>query len=151
MTLEEVERRFVSGFEGESRSQRDMLFRSFEEVYQSLLRVKLPCSICLDGSFITKKPKPDDVDIVVCIDSDVAGNLTEDQRIVVDTINLTRDFANIDGTVWSNFPREHELFGSGLDAYSAAEGYGKENGGQHLKGYVVLRLMETNVGLRINR
>lgn len=151
MTLEEVEQRFVAGFDGDSRSHRERLFRGLEEAVQDLLRVRVPCWILLDGSFLTEKPDPDDIDIVVALDADLGNLLTEDQRQVVDVFNMSHDYHGLDSFAYFNYPRDHPEFGRGVDANSAASDYGVEHGGFHLKGYVVLRLQETDVGLRIHR
>lgn len=151
MSLPDIEQRFVASFGGESRSHREKLFAGLEEAIQSILRVKLPCQVCIDGSFLTKNPTPNDIDIVVLVDTDVQYLLNEDQRQIIDLLNTNHDFYCVDSTVFFNYPREHELFGSSLDPREVVEGYGLENGGEHLKGFVVIRVWETDVGLRICR
>jgi hypothetical protein len=151
MTLEDIEERFVSAFDGESRFHRDLLFRGLEQAVQDLLNVRIPCWIFLDGSFLTEKPKPDDVDVVIALDADLENLISEEQRQVIDLLNSSHDYHGLDSFAYFNYPRGHELFECGIDANAAASDYGVEHGGYHLKGYVVLRLMETDVGLRIHR
>lgn len=149
--MSEIERTFVSEFSGKSRIHREKLFLGLEEAIQSILMTRLPCNVCIDGSFLTKKPFPDDVDIVVAIDSDVDRFITEDQRQVIDLLNGSHDFFCVDSVVFINYPHGHPLFGLALDAREATNGYGIEHAGWHVKGYVVLRIWETDVGLRICR
>nr|WP_133769400.1 hypothetical protein [Enterovirga rhinocerotis] len=142
---------FVASFEGKARTRREALFGSFEQLVQALLTRCIPCEVRLDGSFLTKKPEPSDIDVVVALDEDVSGLLTPEQNALIFDLNTSELFVGLDCTVWVNYTRESENFGRGLDADAASEGYGLENGQRHLKGYVVLRLWETDVGLRISR
>ena len=146
-----MEDRFVTAFDGESRAHRDKLFRGLEEAVQDLLRVRLPCQICVDGSFVTEKPEPEDIDIVVAMDADVGETVTEHQRQVLDLLNGSNGYYGLDSFAYFNYSRDHPLFGCGVDAYTASADYGLEHAGYHLKGFVVLRLQETNVGFRIHR
>ncbi|MBZ9726816.1 hypothetical protein LB554_23010 [Mesorhizobium sp. CO1-1-11] len=65
MTLSDVWDRFVVPF-GEPPS-RTMIFWNLEQVVQDLLSAKIPCDLWLDGSFLTTKPDPDDLDITIVI------------------------------------------------------------------------------------
>lgn len=104
-----------------------------------------------DGSFFTEKHLPSDVDVVVVIEFDVSTKLTDYQRILLDKINDTEYFNKIDGTVWVQFPRGHESFGAATHASNVVADFGLEHGERWLKGYAVVRLRETNVGLRLYR
>lgn len=149
VTLAEVEAMCVLPFEGQDRAHREQRFVGLEQLVQSLLAVRLPCRLIVDGSFFTKKPMPDDIDVVVSIDYDVSMQLSEEQRQVLDRINEENFFQHVDGTAFFNYPIDHECFGCAFDANLATEGYGIEHSKAWLKGYAVLRLLETDVGLRI--
>lgn len=151
VTLAEVEALCVTTFEGAARDHREQRYLGLEQLVQSLLAVKLPCSLIVDGSFFTKKPQPDDLDVVVSVDYDVSLTLTEEQRQVLDQVNEENSFQHLDSTAFFNYPIGHECFGCAFDANLATEGYGIEHSKAWLKGYAVLRLMETDVGLRICR
>ena len=151
LTLFELQQNFVEAFSDEDRNHREKLFFGLEEVIQEILRVRLPWRACIDGSFVTKKPRPSDIDLVVSIDDSVSNILLEEQRQIIDLLNSNHNFFGIDSTVFFNFPRDHGLCGHGLDANEVVNGYGIEHNEEHLKGFVVLRLWETDVGLRICR
>lgn len=151
VTLSDIECLCVSSFEGAARDHREQRFLGLEQLVQSLLGVKLPCQLIIDGSFFTQKPLPDDLDVVVSIDYDVSMALSEEQRQVIDLVNEENGFQHPDSTAFFNYPMDHECFGCAFDASLATEGYGIEHSKAWLKGYAVLRLMETDVGLRICR
>lgn len=96
MTLAEIEAICVHRFNGAARSKREKLFYGLEELVQNLLQVGLKCSAFVDGSFLTEKQDPDDVDVLINIDLDVMQNLTVEQRILVDAINQLQYIINID-------------------------------------------------------
>src|SRR4051812_27561577 len=85
-------------------------FRKVEEMVQQFLVEKIPCEMWVDGSFLTAKPDPDDVDIVVRLDFDVADNLTSGQRNLIDAANDLGYIDGIDSFVFVTYPRDHPLF-----------------------------------------
>jgi len=149
VTLSDIEALCVIPFNGAARAHREQRYLGLEQLVQALLVAKLPCHLIADGSFFTYKPLPDDLDVVISIDYDVSMSLTEDQRQVLDLINDESSFQYLDSTAFFNYPLDHECFGGAYDAAIATEGYGIEHSKQWLKGYAVLRIMETDVGLRI--
>lgn len=151
MTLAEIETLCVHRFTGTARSKRERLFYGLEELIQNLLQVRLRCSIFIDGSFLTEKQHPDDVDVLVNIDLDVMTNLTSEQRVLVDAINQLQYIVNIDSWAATSYPRGHRNFGTALDIGNAGDAYGIEHSKLWLKGIAVLKLGETDVGLRICR
>ena len=152
MSLKCVKARFVDPYPGQL--FRLHLFQKLEEVVQAYLVAGIPCEIMVDGSFLTRKnmnTPGSDLDVTVIIDNDVVQSLTQEQRALVD-LTAEGGFANdVDSFAFAKLPRGHPDFGDQhLDpAYSWGEQYGLENSDQWLKGYVVLKLRETNVGLRI--
>ncbi|UPJ45422.1 hypothetical protein IVB40_16045 [Bradyrhizobium sp. 40] len=67
-----------------------------EELAQELLRVKLSCIAFVDGSFLSEKLDPGDVDVLVNIDDDVMQNLLPEERILIDALNLEHHIAFVD-------------------------------------------------------
>jgi hypothetical protein len=65
MTAQEMERTFVSNFPLSQR--REALWKSLTFVLDALRDLKITCDVWVDGSFLTKKIDPDDVDFVVDI------------------------------------------------------------------------------------
>lgn len=151
MTLEEIEAICVRRFAGQARSRREKLFYGLEELTQELLRVRLPCTLFVDGSFLTEKPDPADVDVLLNIDDDVLKNLIPEQRTLIDALNLEHYIAFVDSHAVVTYPRDHRYFGTGLDMGNAGDAYGLEHAGFWLKGIAFMRFGETDVGLRICR
>jgi len=150
MSLQEIEALCVVPFSGASRAHRERLFYALEEVVQALLRANIRCDVFVDGSFLTEKPEPDDVDIIVATDSGVFDALDEAQHQVLEALN-TEPNALVDSLAITTYPRDHRYRGYGLDGESMIESYGIEHAQVYLKGYAVLRLWETDVGNRICR
>jgi hypothetical protein len=145
MTLAQLERMCVHSFN--YRPSREALFVNLERFVQDFLLAKLPCEIWVDGSFLTEKPDPQDVDVVAILDAEVAEALTPAQRVLVDTANEPDYLPGIDSFVDTLYPHGHPMIVD--DDRTWGEQYGLENGDQWLKGFAVLRLWETDVGLRI--
>jgi hypothetical protein len=151
LTLSEIEALCVFPFAGPSRTRREHLFYALEEFVQRYLVERLPCEIFLDGSFLTEKPEPDDVDVTVSIELSVALNFNPGQRKLVDATNGQVLVNSVDSIAMVRYPRGHPYFGSAGDLGNAGELYGLEHSREWLKGYVTLRVWETDVGNRICR
>ena len=151
MTLERLKGITLEGFEGADREYRRKLFLKFEELYQALLVVRLPCSIFVNGSFLTEKGMPRDLDAMVLIDFDVMDIVNDQQRILIDDITGAVNFSQLDVNAYTVYPIGHEFYGTGLDPRFFYEAYGMERSEKWLKGYATLRLWETDVGLRLYR
>jgi len=150
MTLGEVWERFVVAY-GEPAS-RTAIYWNLEQVVQDLLQANITCDIWLDGSLLTDKPDPGDLDITVVIDSQVIDSLDENQLKLVDKLTMAEYGEGVDSFVLTRWPIGHEYFGTELDEVSSwNEVYGAEHSKKWLKGFVVLRLNETDVGLLIRR
>lgn len=63
-----------------------------EQMFESLRLKSVVCEVWLDGSFMTRKINPEDVDLVVCIPADFADHCNEEQMGVLSEIsaNLKR-------------------------------------------------------------
>jgi hypothetical protein len=151
MNLGDIERLCVHPFTGTARARREKLFYALEELVQEVIRVKLRCTTFVDGSFLTAKPEPGDVDVLINIDEDVMQNLNFEQRSLVDALNMEVYISLIDSLAVVTYPRGHPFFGTTLDVGNAGDAYGLEHARVWLKGIAVLRFGETDVGLRICR
>ena len=150
LDLSELQRIGVYAFA--ERAKRERLYYALEELVQRFLREGIPCEMWIDGSFLTEKPEPDDIDVAVKIDLDVSENLNASQRLLVDDANEAEYIQGIDSFVFVSYPRGHDLYGSDLDERETwAEQFGMEHAQVWCKGLAVLRLGETSVGLRIRR
>ena len=140
----------VGQFSGTARCRRQTLFHALEEFVQKLLVARIRCDVFLDGSFVTKKEHPEDVDVIVSTEHAAHRLLDDDQLRVLEAVN--GDFVVcVDSCALTTYPRGHDRCGTALDLGNAGESYGLEHGQEWLKGYVVIRLWETDVGNRICR
>lgn len=149
MTLPQIEAEFVNSFQGSQR--RPVLYRHLEEFFAFLMTAGFPCELWVDGSLLTQKEEPDDLDLAVIIDRDAYDQLTDEQRQIWDRLAKEPYSAEVDSFAYVRRLRGDPFFADeSLDpAYSWSEQYLLEHSDQWLKGYVVVKLRETDVGLRI--
>lgn len=62
-TLTEFKRQFVSGFT--TSASRNIIYSEFQEWLNGLLEILIPRCIWIDGSYLTKKINPHDIDLVI--------------------------------------------------------------------------------------
>jgi hypothetical protein len=149
VTLGQIHRLAVERFDA-SRDYRKRLFHALEEFVQATLRTGLPGDLAVDGSFLTEKPEPGDVDVIFTVDFDVSEQMSAEQDAFFTSISEDKVVSCVDSLGIIRYPRHHRLFGTTLDVCSMrSHQYGIENSEEWLKGYCVLMVRETNVGRRI--
>jgi hypothetical protein len=101
---------------------------------------------------LTEHPAPDDLDIVVVLDYDVANSLSAGQRELIDRMNNEEyNYLRVDSWVIAQVRRDDDLFQEiESERNSFAELYNLEYSRQWLKGVAVIVLGETDVGFRIS-
>lgn len=151
LNLSQIRETCVDTFHGQSFSARQILFLELEQIFQELSVAKLPCQLRIDGSFVTEKEIPNDLDVLVAVEFDVMEKLNDEQRRIIDRCNDPTCFKSLDILAFTLHSVGHANFGTALDADAVASEYCLEHGQYYLKGVIVLRVWETNVGLRINR
>jgi hypothetical protein len=91
-----------------------------EEVIKELNRMQVPAEIWIDGSFLTEKIDPEDVDIVLRIESHVYDNGTAEQQQIIDWVagNLKASH-HCDSYVFYEYPDTHpaHAVGEWMHAY----------------------------------
>jgi len=149
MTLGEIKAQFVDRYPDNKR--RRQIYDLLEQFVQMYLVSGISCEIWLDGSFLTEKESPDDLDVTVILDADVPNKLSEDQQRLIDDTTEGRVMSGVDSFAFTKRTRDDPFFGDEhLDPVSSwGEQYGSECSEQWLKGFVVIKVRETNVGLRI--
>jgi hypothetical protein len=148
LTLDKIKRLCVDPFP--TVQQRRYLFLHLEQLVQDLLLLAIVCDVWTDGSFVTEHPSPDDLDVIIKLDYDVANSLTTHQREFIDDLNERRCNDRVDSWVFTCFPRHHDLFfEQEADRSTWAKLYSVERSGMWLKGVAVIKVGETDVGLRI--
>jgi hypothetical protein len=149
MTLPQIEARCVAVFDGAARQHRERIYYAFEDLYQRILIAGLPCTVYVDGSFLTEKPMPDDVDVIITVDADAIGGLSPAQKQLRVDFNNPSFIPNVQIWAGTAYPVGHPLRGSAADFSKACEGFGLEHAKVWLKGYCVMAPGETDVGIRI--
>lgn len=149
MPLRQIEQLCVFRFP-ESVTRRD-LFRKLDRFVAAFEAALIPCDMLINGSFMTEKIEPSDVDVAVLLDPDVANNLDERQDLLVNSVNDDTFIEGVDGFVETLFPIGHTSYRADENEMLWSEQYGREHNGEYLKGIAVLRVGETDVGLRIRR
>lgn len=149
LSLSEIKAKCADAFPNSAR--RRHLLQCLEKFVQAYLTSGICCEIWLDGSFLTTKPDPSDLDVTVILDADVPDLLTEEQQRLIDDTSQSRFADDVDSFAFAKRRRDDPYFGDeSLDAaYSWGQQYGLECSENWLKGFVVIKLRETNVGLRI--
>lgn len=153
LTLEAFEALTVQRFSGAV--PRRNLYYKVEELVQQFLVAGIPCEFWIDGSFVTEKPEPDDVDIAIKIMDDVTSNLSDNQRHLVYEISGKDVYIQgLDIFVFTGYWIGHEFYGTDVDdghsrtTQTYGQLYGKDMD-DWLKGIVVLPLWENRIGLRL--
>ncbi|WP_156467669.1 hypothetical protein [Methylobacterium sp. Leaf91] len=130
---------------------REELFQKFCRFVQAFVDLGINCTMLINGSFRTDEPNNLDVDVAVVLDQDVAESLNAEQEELINLINDNNFIDKIDGFVETEFPIGHPFFRANGNEVLWSEQYGREHLGAWLKGIAVLRIGETDVGLRIRR
>jgi hypothetical protein len=146
----------VDGFEGASAERRGQLLESLGQLVVMLVGTGIPCNLFVDGSFLTKKPFPRDIDAMVCVDHSVMNTMNGEQFALFMALNASDQdvVPDVDSKAFTTYPVGHEQHGKllyGCGSVAPGAHYGVENGEEYLKGFAVLRLLETDVGHRICR
>jgi hypothetical protein len=77
MNIEDFRRSFVDSFQS---ARRKLIFDKFLQFFEYTLCFGVITEIWLNGSFVTEKPDPGDIDIVMFMDSDKVNNLKDVQK-----------------------------------------------------------------------
>ena len=90
LSLLEVRKMCVEGFP--TSASREDIITLLEHMFETLRLNHVICEVWVDGSFMTRKINPGDVDLVVCLSADFADNCYGEQQAVLDDIsaNLKR-------------------------------------------------------------
>lgn len=89
-----------------------MLWANLMEVVDRLAQVGLKCDIWLDGSFLTEKIDPDDVDFVVDVPAGQYDKLTFAQESILSDLSARKfkEDKHLHSFVMFNAPMGHSLF-----------------------------------------
>lgn len=96
MTLYQFKAAFVDAFPHDKR--RLTLYLKLEEFIQMLLVAEIPCEVWLDGSFLTRKEEPDDIDVTVILDHGANDWLSSEQMALIDGVETIADYPDVDAS-----------------------------------------------------
>nr|WP_054207613.1 hypothetical protein [Bosea vaviloviae] len=149
--MSELHNLAVEPFEWHGQQRRGRLFQHLEQAIQDLLVRNIRCELVINGSFLTLKAMPSDIDVKVYVDSEVADLLDTDQINFLSQLNQDFYHEDLDISSYVSYGIGHPFRGCALDMLAEGEMYGLQNDREWLKGYVSLMIWETHVGLRICR
>lgn len=125
------------------------LFLELEKLFHYLSSTGLICSAWINGSFVTEKQDPEDIDLCVAFISD-DFNLLDDSHaeFIMEKLNGGKIFSDfLDIYLCPLFYRSDPRRGADAsDYWSAWWGVGRDN---WLKGFVVIGIGETDVQRRL--
>lgn len=139
VSLEDLEEICVRRFTGST--TRNQLMTGLRYVVERLMGCGITADIWINGSFLTEKQNPNDVDMVLRIPIQIIDNGTHEQRELVDWVgsNLKRDHY-CDSYVYVVYPEGHQCatYSVYMDAYWIRQfGFSR---GQQTKGIAVLEI-----------
>jgi hypothetical protein len=148
MTVEAVAKLCVVPFPGSV--TRTILMGKLERFIDQLRRDVVVCDLWIDGSFISEKIDPEDIDLTFVVHGDVYDQLTPDLQATIDAFE-DGERLRPDLHVFSivTRPMDHPGYAPVQSLVrNVAQWWCVARGGW-IKGLPVIRLGETNVGLRI--
>jgi hypothetical protein len=92
---------------------RDEIMRGLETLVGALAGVQVPTEVWVDGSFLTQKVNPEDVDVVLCMQGEAYDNGTQEQRNMVDVVRKVdlKPPLHCHSFVFFEYPESHPLSG----------------------------------------
>lgn len=112
MTMQEVQKRCVDDFPL-SQTRREIM-SGLSVVVQRLIAAGIAGHMWVDGSFLTEKIDPEDVDLLLRISSNLYDNATLEQRETihwfVDENGNLKTLYRCDCYVWLEFPHGHPAY-----------------------------------------
>jgi hypothetical protein len=114
LTIEEIEQDCVRGFT--LSITRQVIFRNLLHVVSQLTDNGIVGELLIDGSFVTSKINPRDVDLVLCVSSDLYDQCSASQRSVFDWFEseALRSDHRCDGYISIEWPASHPLYADGV-------------------------------------
>lgn len=137
-TLSELRKMCVIDFPHSKR--RDPVMRSLEAMCTSISVAFIRAEVWVDGSFLTKKIEPDDVDVLVTLNAECANGTSQQQQIIAKVnakgFNMP---VQCDSYLLFQYPKGHPLYWTAkyMRAYWLRQ-FGFSRGNQ-LKGIAVIR------------
>jgi hypothetical protein len=123
---------------------RDGIMTRLENAIGRLVDASIVGEAWADGSFLTEKPNPEDVDLSLRVDGDFYDNASREQRAVMHWLTEIWDCEKIDGYLHLEWPFGHFFYDLGQENYKNwQEQWGFSRRGDP-KGIVVVELPRVN-------
>lgn len=147
MTVDRLRDLTVTRFIGSAR--RPILFAELERLVSDLLALRVVCELWVDGSFLTEKDEPDDIDLSFSAWAHHVQSLPPViQNFILIELNGGKKYSPaLDTYVCFRFLREDPRRAADTtDYWTEKWGIGWDD---RLKGYAVIRIGESDVGRKI--
>jgi hypothetical protein len=144
MSLEELRKLCVNAKRFSSSSTRGEIMSCLEQLGARLIENGIAVELWIDGSFVTQKADPEDVDLSVRFLAEAYDGATDQQRMLLDEIQQLKDTDHIDGYLQPEWPptSPHHTIGLNMfDYWQRQWGFGR-NG--EPKGIVVVELTRSD-------
>lgn len=81
-------------------------------VLHRLVAADISGAVWVNGSFLTKKEDPNDVDLLLCLDSTFYAGASAEQRAAIEWLlsDEPRQTHSCDSYYWVDYPEGHELY-----------------------------------------
>jgi hypothetical protein len=147
MTMARLRVLTVAGFPSSVR--RPTLFSELERLANDLSIANVVCELWIDGSFLTEKPEPDDIDLSFVAWVHHLETLSPQlQNALLADLNGGKNYSPaLDTYFCARFLREDPRRVADSSTYWGA--HWSKGWDDHIKGYAVIKLGETDVGLRL--
>jgi hypothetical protein len=96
---------------------RNRIMARLERAIQSLIANSIPGEVWVNGSFLTEKIDPEDVDVSIRVDGDFYDMATAQQRQILRWITEIADSEKIDGYLHLEWPVGHPHHAIGVENY----------------------------------
>ncbi len=148
MTLEAIQKLCVLPFD--TSPTREALMRSLEAFVSALRQHVVACEIWIDGSFLSQKVDPEDIDLALIVQGEVYDSLPGVTQAAIDAMEDGERFRpNLHVFPIVTRPMGHPNFSLIEGAVRDWAQWWCVARGGWLKGMPVIRLGETDVGLRV--
>jgi hypothetical protein len=98
---------------------RQMIMIGLENVFKELQKKQIQGELWVDGSFVTQKINPNDVDIVLRVQANFYDNGTQEQRSIVDWLGSNlKDSHYCDSYFFTEWPETHANYWVGHYMYN---------------------------------
>jgi hypothetical protein len=113
MAVAEIRTMCVSAFP--LSTTRDEIMRGLEVLVGALANAGVPTEVWVDGSFLTQKVNPEDVDVVLCMQGEAYNNGTQEQRDTVDIVRKVdlKPPLHCHSFAFFEWPESHPLYWDG--------------------------------------